>query len=391
MKKTTHSIRNIALLIRRDTSYGRDVMQGVGEIAREESWALHTLPPTFEILKSLQRVRPDGLISHLSGKAIQSAGLVFPNIPVVDVSQAPLSATPSVMPDNDRIGCLVAQHFLDRGLRDFAYIGMHDEAMDHPRRHGFERTVTRAGYTCQVYLARAYAGTDWERQLREDHRVARWLRKQGAPLGVFALTDETGAHLLRACMEAGLRVPGEVSVVGVHDDPMIVSLTRPPLSSVRTDPQQVGYQAACFLRDLLAGRSVESRPCLIPPVGVTVRESSDGYAVKDEVVQRALERMRGEDGVKLDVNTLSDELGVSRRTLERHFVSSLRITPAEELSTRRLEKAKRMLSDTNLSLAEVARRSGFASATRLCEAFRLSMSTTPTRYRQVYQRPAAKS
>jgi transcriptional regulator GlxA family with amidase domain len=55
----------------------------------------------------------------------------------------------------------------------------------------------------------------------------------------------------------------------------------------------------------------------------------------------------------------------------------------EELSKRRLVIAKRILSDTDLSLSEVARQSGFASATRLCEVFRRDLSTTPATYRQL--------
>ena len=382
---STH-FKSIALLIRRDTSYGRDVIRGVGDVARAESWAVHTLPPTLEIQRSLHHLRPDGIISHLSGRAVLDAGASYPDIPLVDVSQHPLPATVAVLPDNRQIGVLAAEHMIERGLQNFAFLAAHVEALDSPRREGFETTVREAGWAFDHYFARAYGQSDWMNQVAEDRKVIGWLKGLGSPVGVFAGTDEAAAHLLRACLEAGLKVPHEVSVVGVHDDPMIVAMTRPPLSSVRTDPQRVGYQAARLLVDLLEGRKQPHDPVLIPPVGVTVRESSDSYSVEDPLLRSALNQIRGPGGESLDVNLLAQTLQVSRRTLERRFLAKLGRSPAVELSRFRLERAKRLLGDTNLPLADIAAQSGFGSATRLCEAFRLSLATTPAQFRSSFQR-----
>jgi len=374
--------QSVAFLVRRDTVYGRGIICGAGRLARGFSWAVHTLTPTIQTLEALHAAPPHGMISQLTRREIEAAGLSCPDIPVVDVSQHPAGSVPAVLPDNRRVGEMAAEHLLQRGLRRFGFLASHQILLRSERHQGFEQTVRDAGFACHWHLSRAYGGTNWARQAAEDRRVARWITSIEAPLGIFAGTDETAAHLLRACREADIAVPRQVAVVGVHNDPMIVAMTRPLLSSVRMDPERIGYESAQLLKRAMEGRKVSPRPLLIPPLGVEVRESSDHYAVDDKLVADALRHIRDEP--EWDVNQLADALGVSRRTLERRFLARLGRSPAEEIGKTRIERARRLLSDTGLSVNDVAERSGFASATRLCEAFRRKLNISPARYRLQY-------
>jgi len=63
------------------------------------------------------------------------------------------------------------------------------------------------------------------------------------PTAIFAGNDEMAAGVYRAAHEAGLDIPGDLSVVGFDDSP-IVSKVWPPLTSVRLPIRDMGAIAA---------------------------------------------------------------------------------------------------------------------------------------------------
>jgi AraC family transcriptional activator FtrA len=86
----------------------------------------------------------------------------------------------------------------------------------------------------------------------------------------------------------------------------------------------------------------------------------------------------------LDVATMAAQAAVSPRTFARRFVAETGTTPLRWLHAQRLLEARRMLERTDLSIEEVASRSGFGSAPSLREHFRRSLRTTPTAYRRAF-------
>src|SRR5437879_5004062 len=89
--------------------------------------------------------------------------------------------------------------------------------------------------------------------------AARWARGP-RPSAVFTYNDEYGMLLMRALLAAGLRVPGDVALVGADDLPLC-DLLRPRLTSVHVDAVPSAHSVAETLHALLQG----GRPRL-PPV-----------------------------------------------------------------------------------------------------------------------------
>jgi AraC family transcriptional regulator of adaptative response / DNA-3-methyladenine glycosylase II len=84
------------------------------------------------------------------------------------------------------------------------------------------------------------------------------------------------------------------------------------------------------------------------------------------------------DGVEL----LADRLGVSARHLSRLFQQHLEASPQDVAKTRRVQRAKRLLNDTDLSIPEIAARAGFASPRRMSAAFAAIYNRPPSALRQ---------
>ena len=78
-------------------------------------------------------------------------------------------------------------------------------------------------------------------------------------------------------------------------------------------------------------------------------------------------------------------MGVSRRRLDYAFTAALGRTPYQQIQHERFNRARLLLLRTDLSLTEVALRSGFPYPSRLSEAFRRELGVTPTRFRQDHQ------
>ncbi len=75
------------------------------------------------------------------------------------------------------------------------------------------------------------------------------------------------------------------------------------------------------------------------------------------------------------------ELHISRRSIERKFRSLLGRTLLEEIRRVRMEHVKRMLSETDRTIADIATRCGFASPERLTIVFRAAVGIVPSLYR----------
>ncbi|WP_114853979.1 LacI family DNA-binding transcriptional regulator [Brachybacterium sp. YJGR34] len=107
------------------------------------------------------------------------------------------------------------------------------------------------------------------------------LQEENSPTAVFAETDGVAIDFLGAAVDAGLRVPEDISVVG-YDSTRQCEMIRPRLTSVRQPRHEMGIAAIRLLRERAAGRS-EDRDLVLEP-GLDVRDSSVGPRTASSVV-----------------------------------------------------------------------------------------------------------
>jgi AraC family transcriptional regulator of adaptative response / DNA-3-methyladenine glycosylase II len=81
------------------------------------------------------------------------------------------------------------------------------------------------------------------------------------------------------------------------------------------------------------------------------------------------------------VEQLSDKLGVGSRHLSRLFRKHLGATPKDIAATRRVQLAKRLVTETDRPLAEIAFAAGFNSIRRFNDAFSRTYHRPPSRFR----------
>jgi LacI family transcriptional regulator len=375
--------REVALLIETSNGYARALLNGIIAYMREhESWSVYLGehgrgddPP-----KWLRKWRGDGVIARIENDRIASA-VVESGLPAVDVSAArKVAALPWVETDDSAIAEAGARHLLDRSFRHLAFCGDDRFNWSRWRCDHFQRIAAEAGVACSVYKPSVRAMRDWD---ASEDDIGKWLLSLPRPVGVMASYDIRARHVLDACRRVGLAVPDQVAVVGVDNDEFLCDLSDPPLSSVAPDARRTGYEAAALLDRLMSGKErSHGQAVFVQPLGVITRRSTDVLALGDVEISAAVRFIREHACEGIAVKDLLDQIPLSRRVLEGRFRKLLGRTPHDEIARVRFERVRRLLRETRLPLAEVARRSGFRNAEYLATAFRREFGTSPNTYRK---------
>jgi len=383
-------IPKVALLVETSLGYGRGFLRGVVRYARLHGpWAFYITPGDLrQVLPKMEEWGGTGIIARIEtpqvAKAVLSSGL-----PVIamDLSRQqllpdnPLSRLPEVCPDSHGAGRLAADHLMERGFRHFAFVGVWGDLPWSTRRgEGFSERLREAGFPCHVFpLSRTAQNRRWG---REQAILGGWLRELAKPLGVLSCDDDRGRQVLEACRGAGLQVPENVAVVGVDNDELLCELSDPPLSSVALNTEKAGYEAATLLDGLMSGRIREPRRILVEPIRVVTRRSSDVAAQEDQQVARALRFIQDNAVRPIGVVDVVEHVDCSRRALELRFREILGRSVNHEIQQARLERAKRLLAETDLSVSRVAESAGFSSSNYLIRLFHRRIGLSPAAYRE---------
>jgi AraC family transcriptional activator FtrA len=87
----------------------------------------------------------------------------------------------------------------------------------------------------------------------------------------------------------------------------------------------------------------------------------------------------------LSVRELAHEAGMSPRNLARHFTAVTGVSPLRWLLTQRLRRAQELLETTDLSIEQIATRTGMGTATTLRRHFSRQLGVPPETYRRTFR------
>ncbi|HEY1922500.1 MAG TPA: substrate-binding domain-containing protein [Tepidisphaeraceae bacterium] len=387
MRKSLH----ILLGIPADLEFGRGVIQGVIRYAATTNWVLSNAEldghGTLHEGTSRWLQEERGGIIALVESARQASFFKSLAVPCVSVSSAlDDPELPSVACDDKMIGGIAASHFLERRMRNFAYVGMSGRMDSEARFAGFSERLAVDGFNkIESYEAPVTFDSAGFQSLSQ------WIDSLSKPVGIFAMNDLLGRSVIDACRSASIRVPANVAVLGCGNDPIICGLSTPSLSSVALPAERVGFDAAEMLTALLTQKKLVDRRRQINVSSVIPRGSTDNVSVRDPDVASALRFILAHAGEWIGVRELLLALPVQRRSLERKFRRVLGRSPLEEIRRVRVDLAKQLLSSTDLPMPIIARRSGFSEAKQLSQVFRSLVGMTPTSYRARFRLPEPES
>jgi LacI family transcriptional regulator len=389
-RRTNGSRATIGVVLSTEMDCWREVLRGVSTfVMKSGELGLELFTPLEDFVELIRAHDLDGLLlGPVPDVAEARASIAAVDGPVVGVvadyhvSQPEVPVLASVESDDEQVGAVAARHFLDKGYRHFAFLGTPARWSDR-RRTGFERTLTAAGNALVTLihggpLANAKRGWPLPHYGPE---VYEWLRQLPRPVAILACNDLRARELAELCRAHGVHVPEDVAILGVDNDDLECAVAYPPLSSVAVPWRQIGFVAAEVLASALKRRKPRAKVIRVPPEHVVERQSTDTIAISDPDVSAAIRFIRDNAHRVIGVDDVLAAVPAARRSLEKRFKATLGRSPLDEIRRAHVERAKRLLSQTDLPMAGIADGSGFASAAWFSKTFHDVAGETPSQYR----------
>jgi len=293
----------------------------------------------------------------------RSIPLVGLDWPLEDFKRRRLRGGTFLNIDSEKIGEVAAQTFLKAGMyASYGFVGMYQGcAWSRDRGAFFARGLRKSG-KCSV---RIFKGSP----LADADAMGQWLWTLPKPAAVFASNDCAADAVLKACRRNGLRVPEDLSVLGVDDDPVFCVHTRPTLSSIHPDFEEMGCRAARELDGLMSGRSGGGRMAIAGNPTVTERMSTAPCSPAGMLVRRVDEIIEARACQNIDSNIIADELKISRRLLDLRYRQLKRMSVRESIVRQRVRRAKYLLAYSGHSIGRISKMCGYRTESYLGKVF----------------------
>lgn len=176
-------------------------------------------------------------------------------IPFVVLDSSRISQYPSVYVDYSRAAYIATKHLIDLGHRDIAYLSngtLHD--FNTLTLNGFQQATTEAGIA--LYPNRFQI--DMEDTETVEQCLENALAGPHRPTAIFCTVDFYALKVIRKLFAMGLRVPEDISIVGI-DDVAVSQLTNPGLTTMRVDRNLMLREGLDMLSRMIKGEKCPSR------------------------------------------------------------------------------------------------------------------------------------
>ncbi len=344
------------------------VLNGVMRFLRERrGWSPQLLLPPMKMTEADVHNAPrngiDGIIvNHPLGDDLADA-LLASRIPLATIGnsdEALFRRRERIVfseIDGEAIGRLAAEYlFRLGGRRTFAYFGGEAPTRwSRTRLRGYARTLRRLGHEVVVLKP----------PLPES------IRELPRPTALFLAGDYLASQVYEAAAIARIGIPGELSVLGVDNNPLVCDTIEPALSSIDRDAERQGYETALALDRLMRRRKDELRPNILrtPPLKVVERSSTSFSSPVTALIERANAYIAANALKGISAVDVANHCGTSQSLLALRFRQYEHTTVREKILQLRLAEARRLLKDRSQKLEVVAARCGFNSANRLSHIF----------------------
>lgn len=262
--------------------YDAEILQGINQFRLDRpKWVLRDAGHQEYLLKTLLR-SPNlrGVIANITDhkrmEQLQNWGG-----PVIDLSgMLPDSPFPQLSSTPGAIGKLGARFLHEKGLNKILYVSGMNWNFELDRWQGVrtycvEHNLPAWWWVWSENKCMDCVHADPLPALHDSSPFSAYhfLTQIEKPFGAFVAMDRMAVQICDGCRYHDLKIPEEVAILGVDNNPYYCESCTPPLSSVMMPGLKIGFHAAEMLDKMITGEDVPTFTRL-DPVGITERAST---------------------------------------------------------------------------------------------------------------------
>ena len=283
----------------------------------------------------------------------------------------------TVRNDPDAIGRKAADAFLgQKRFHGYAFIGnVTPSTWSVERGRAFYERLAGAGLPCLRY--------EPLNGIHDRRNMAKFLRSLPTPAAVFVACDLRAVEVLDLCRAIRLRVPQQISLIGVDNDTLACEHVSPTLSSIEPDFARSGELAAGILMDILRGKPPEDRSFRCGIRQIVLRGSTLPQDPAAQLVAKAMDYIRRTALTRgICGDDVARHLHVSRPLLNLRFREQRQGSVLKAITAVRIETAKRLLTTTDDKISTITAAVGFESENHFKSVFRRATGMTMCEWRR---------
>ena len=369
-------------------SFSHKLLAGLVDYSRrKEQWIVRRMPPSYKakigipgVIRVAKEWEVDAVIAQF--EPTDEVGLFAENgiVAIAQDYKKKFSSIPNVTGDYLGTGRMAARFFIDRGFRNFGFFGFNDVCWSDERCEGFRREVEEAGFGGSFYAYRMQEiEMVWHYQR---NRLREWLATVPKPIAIMACDDNQGSNLIEACHDTGIKIPSEVSVIGVDNDESLCNLGSTTLTSVQMDIERGGRETAALVERLVSDPKAPVADVVLKPIKIVERMSTAAFATDDQQILKAILFIHQNVLKKISVGDVMAEAALSRRLLERRFKIVTGKTLYEYITELKLKHFAEQLQETDLQVMEIALSMGENDTKSISRRFKQIYGCTPGEWRE---------
>ena len=331
-----------------------------------------------EIIKIAKKFKVDAILGLWHNINVEEARKL--NIPIfLRTYKKVYNEFPMLTGHYKEFGAYAADFFINQNFANYAFIGMKDILWSVSRYEGYSEQI---GISKKISTYN-YEVEDFQNEIEE---ISAWLRTLPKPIAMFACNDFMARQVTEICQMNGIRIPEDISLLGVDNDEFMCNISSPTLSSIKLNFEKHGYEIAQTLFKMVTEKKTWPARIPVEAIGVVERMSTKRKIISDPYIREIVDFISRNYMQEIDIRKLTSFIPLSRRAIELKFKKEMHpYTISSYILKLRLEHFCHLLQTSELPISTAADRSGFIDNSNFSTLFKKYKGMTPTEYRKKYR------
>ena len=332
----------------------------------------------MEIIRMAKKFKVDAILGLWHNINVEEAKKL--NIPIfLRTYKKVYNEFPMLTGHYKEFGAYAANFFINQNFNNYAFIGMKDIIWSISRYEGYSEQIAAVKKTTTPRY-------DVENFQNEINTISKWLHSLPKPVAVLACNDFMARQVTEICQTHGIRIPEDISLLGVDNDEFMCNISSPTLSSIKLNFEKHGYEIAQTLFKMVQEKRTWPARIAVEAIGVVERMSTNRKVISDPYIREIVDFISRNYTQEINLSKLTSFIPLSRRAIEMKFKKEMYpYTITSYIMKLRLAHFCHLLESTELPISIAADKSGFIDSSNFSTLFKKNKGMTPSEYRKKYK------